>query len=300
MEIHQLRYFVAVAEEGNFSRAAQRVRVAQPSLSQQIQKLEWEIGQPLFDRLPRSVVLTEPGRRFLTFARKILTDIADAQRCVDECKGEAVGRLVVGAIPTIAPYVLPRLLAQFQRNHPKVTVEVIEDVTEKLVRDLDNGELDLALVSTCQGGSHLHRHPLGKEPLLVALPAAHRLAKRGRVTWHDLKSEKFLALHEMHCLSHEVDRVCASHGVHPQVALRGAQLSTIVGMVAIGMGVSLVPQMMVDYIAKSGCAFLPMAGATLQRELNLIRNPLRHENKAVIAFSALATALMAADALPRA
>src|SRR5256886_8152865 len=108
MEIHQLRYFVAVAEEGSFSRAAGKVRVAQPSLSQQIRKLEAEVGQPLFDRLPRSVVLTEAGRCLIDYARQILASIGDARRCVDELKGEVAGRVAVGAIPTIAPYVLPR------------------------------------------------------------------------------------------------------------------------------------------------------------------------------------------------
>src|SRR5438105_15936836 len=110
MEIHPLRYFVAVADEGNFSRAAEKVRVAQPSLSQQIQKLEAEMGQPLFDRLPRTVVLTEAGRCLLEFARKILANVADASRSVDELQGEVAGRLGVGAIPTIAPYVTPPLI----------------------------------------------------------------------------------------------------------------------------------------------------------------------------------------------
>ena len=103
MEIHQLRYFVAVADEGNFSRAAAKVRVAQPSLSQQIRKLEAEIGQRLFDRLPRSVVLTEAGRCFIDYARQILASIGDARRCVDELKDAVTGKLAVGAIPTIAP-----------------------------------------------------------------------------------------------------------------------------------------------------------------------------------------------------
>src|SRR2546430_16243755 len=102
MEIHQLRYFVAVADEGNFSRAAAKVRVAQPSLSQQIQKLEADIGQPLFDRLPRSVVLTEAGVCFIDYARQILASIGDARRCVDGLTGKVAGRLAIGAIPTIA------------------------------------------------------------------------------------------------------------------------------------------------------------------------------------------------------
>src|SRR3954454_25221170 len=104
MEIHQLRYFVAVAEEGSFSRAAAREHVAQPSLSQQIQKLEAEIGQRLFDRLHRSVMLTEAGKCLLEYARKILVEIADARRCVDDLKHDVAGQLAVGALPTIAPY----------------------------------------------------------------------------------------------------------------------------------------------------------------------------------------------------
>ena len=114
MEIHQLRYFVAVADEGSFSRAAAKVRVAQPSLSQQIQKLETEVGQPWFDRLPRSVVLTEAGVCFVDYARQILSSINDARRCVEELKGTVAGRLAIGAIPTIAPFILPMLIRQFQ------------------------------------------------------------------------------------------------------------------------------------------------------------------------------------------
>src|SRR6185436_2285788 len=103
MEIHQLRYFVAVAEEGSFSRAAAREHVAQPSLSQQIQKLEAELDQQLFDRLSRSVIITDAGQCLLEYARKILVELAEARRCLDDLKQEVSGRLTVGCIPTIAP-----------------------------------------------------------------------------------------------------------------------------------------------------------------------------------------------------
>src|SRR6187397_3138101 len=132
MEIHQLRYFVAVAEESSFSRAAVREHVAQPSLSQQIQKLEAEMDQRLFDRLPRSVVPTEAGKCLLDYAHKILIEIGDARRCADDLKQGVVGRLVVGAIPTVALYVLPALIANFRRRYPKVIFELFEDTTENL------------------------------------------------------------------------------------------------------------------------------------------------------------------------
>ena len=119
MEIHQLRYFVAVAEEGSFSRAAERMRVAQPSLSQQIQKLEREMGQRLFDRLARGVTPTAAGAGLLPLVRKILNDLADARRCVEERLDMIGGTVTVGIIPTIAPYVLGRLLADFGREYPQ-------------------------------------------------------------------------------------------------------------------------------------------------------------------------------------
>ncbi|PYK77910.1 MAG: hypothetical protein DME38_12420 [Verrucomicrobia bacterium] len=134
MEIHQLRYFVAVAEEGSFSHAAEREHVSQPSLSQQIQKLEEELNQQLFDRLPRSVVLTEAGRSLLPYARQILSAIADAGLSVAALEHEVAGRLSVGAIPSIAVYVLPRLIGSFQRSYPKVTFELFEDTTDKLAQ----------------------------------------------------------------------------------------------------------------------------------------------------------------------
>ena len=139
MEIHQLRYFVAVAEEGSFSNAAQREHVSQPSLSQQIHKLEEELNQQLFDRLPRSVVLTEAGRSLLPYARVILTALADAAKSVTALEGEVAGRLSVGAIPSIALYILPRLIGRFQQAYPKVTFELFEDTTEKLAQRLEDG-----------------------------------------------------------------------------------------------------------------------------------------------------------------
>lgn len=290
MEVHQLRYFVAVADEGSFSRAAAREHVAQPSLSQQIQKLEAEMDQRLFDRLPRSVVVTEAGKCLLEYARKILVEIADARRCVDELKREVVGRLAVGAIPTIAPYVLPALIEKFQRRYPKVTLEIFEDTTERLVRRMEDGEVDVALVSTCDESPALERHSLGKEALLALVPKGHPLAKKQKIKWSDLKSQKFLLLHEMHCLSAQVYQFLAAHHLRPELTVRGAQLGTIARMVAAGMGVTLVPQMMIEAEPVTGCVALPFAPPVPVRELNVVRNPLRSQSKAAVAFQQAAAA----------
>ena len=292
MELHQLRYFVAVADEGSFSRAAAKVRVAQPSLSQQIRKLEAEIGQPLFDRLPRSVVLTEAGRCLIEYARQILASIGDARRCVDELKGKIAGDVAVGAIPTIAPYVLPELVVTFQNHYPDVTLHIVEDVTAGITRRIEAGELDVALASTCQQSPTLRVELLGKEPLLALVPEGHPLAKQTVVSVDDLKSQRFLLLHEMHCLSQQVHHLLESRRLHPQVALAGSQLSTIANMVAAEIGVSIVPQMMVKHHATPGCVSLPFAPPVPERELNVLYNPLRFQSKAAAAFRQEATAAL--------
>jgi len=189
MEIHQLRYFVAVAEENSFSQAAQREHVSQPSLSQQIHKLEEELNQQLFDRLPRSVVLTAAGRTLLPYARVILTAIADAGRSVTALEAEVAGRLAVGAIPSIALYILPRLIGRFQHAYPKVTFELFEDTTEKLAQRLEDGTLDLVIASGSDESPNLARHSLGRESLLLLVPEKHPFARRKSIRWSDLADE---------------------------------------------------------------------------------------------------------------
>ena len=295
MEIHQLRYFVAVADEGSFSRAAAKVRVAQPSLSQQIRKLEAEVGQPLFDRLPRSVVLTEAGRCLIDYARQILASIGDARRSVDELKDEVSGRLAVGAIPTIAPYILPELVGKFQKHYPEVSLEIVEDVTDGITRRVEAGELDVALASTCQQSPTLRRESVGNEPLLALVPEGHPLAKKTLVELDDLKSQRFLLLHEMHCLSQQVHHLLESRRLRPEIALAGSQLGTIANMVAAEIGVSIVPQMMVKHRATSGCVSLPFAPPVPERELNLLYNPLRFQSKAAAAFRQEAAAALSCE-----
>ncbi len=284
MEVHQLRYFVAVAEEGSFSHAAEREHVSQPSLSQQIQKLEAELNQQLFDRLPRSVVLTEAGRVLLEYARQILTGIADARRSVAALETEVIGRLSVGAIPSIAVYVLPRLIGNFQKAYPKVSFELFEDTTEKLAQRLEDGTLDVALASLGDQTSTLAYDSLGKEPLVLLVPEKHSLATRKTIKWRDLASEKFLLLHETHSVSIQVRRLLATNHLNPEVALQGAQLVTIARMVAAGLGVTVIPEMMTETEFIKGCVAVPFAPPVPTRELILLRNPLRVESKAAVAF----------------
>src|SRR5688572_8790228 len=177
MELHQLRYFVAVAQTGNFSRAAERCHVSQPSLSQQILKLEHRLGQPLFNRLGRRAVLTDAGRLLLDRATMILAALDDADRRLRAGGEQQGGRLAIGAIPTIAPYVLPTTLEGFVQRCPKVELVIREDVTEHLVQALVEGELDLAIVALPISDDRLEAEALLSENLLLALAPGHPLTQ---------------------------------------------------------------------------------------------------------------------------
>jgi LysR family hydrogen peroxide-inducible transcriptional activator len=231
----------------------------------------------------------------IDYARQILASIVDARRSVDELKGEVAGELAVGAIPTIAPYVLPGLVRTFQQHYPQVALEIVEDVTERITRRVEAGELDVALASTCQPSPSLRRESLGSEPLLALVPEGHPLAKKTLVELDDLKSQRFLLLHEMHCLSQQVHHLLEGRHLQPEIALAGSQLGTIANMVAAGIGVSIVPQLMVSHQATPGCVSLPFAPPVPERELNLLYNPLRFQSKAATEFRREAAAVLSSN-----
>lgn len=255
MELHQLRYFLAVAETGNFTRAAERCAVAQPSLSQQIQKLEQELSVPLFDRLPRRAVLTEAGRRLHEHAASILASVRDAKRHVFDDARRVAGQLSIGVIPTIAPYLLPKVLKTYVRRYPAVEVRLQETVTDELLARLNAGALDLAVLALPVDDERLHAEGLFSERLKLALHRNHRLVRRARIRWSDLTDERFLVLHDMHCLGDQVVSLCDRHRIEPDFVFRGAQLATIRQMVAMGMGVSLIPEMAIRKTAGSAIIY---------------------------------------------
>ncbi|MCI0463230.1 MAG: LysR family transcriptional regulator [Gemmataceae bacterium] len=259
MEMHQLRYFVAVAETANFTRAAERCHVSQPSLSQQIGKLEKRLHQRLFDRLGRRAVLTDAGRLLLDRARAILAAADDAERRLRD--GADLGaRLAVGVIPTVAPYLLPPALERFLRHCPGVEVTVHEDATRNLVEAAAGGELDLAILALPLSDDRLHVEPLRSEPLLLALPSGHRLARKKRVTVEDLAEERFILLTEMHCLGEQVLSFCRAGGCEPRIACRSAQIATVQKLIALGQGISLLPEMARRADVDARTVYRPLAG----------------------------------------
>lgn len=242
MEIHQLRYFLAVAQTGSFSRAAELCHVAQPSLSQQIAKLERELKERLFDRERHGAVLTEAGERLLPRAERALAELQQAQEEIRDLRGEVSGPLRLGVLPTIAPYYLPKVLPAFLAEHPLVELSVFEETTQRLVQGLRDRELDLALLSPPLPGN-LESVPIFAEELLLALPAGHPLAARTALHLDDLRQEAFILLHESHCLGEQALVYCHQHEFRPKVSCRSEQLETVKQLIAAGLGISLLPAM---------------------------------------------------------
>jgi LysR family hydrogen peroxide-inducible transcriptional activator len=306
MEIHQLQYLVALADEGGFSRAAAKLHISQPSLSQQIKKLEDELGTPLFDRLSKGVVPTQACDRLLVHARRVLAELSEASRNCRDAGGKIAGPLAIGAIPTIAPFLLPRVLRDFLKAYPDVQLEIVEDTTDRLLEMLVRGQLDVAIMSNFSENRVVHCERIANEPLLLMVAADHRLAGRSAVAWADLDDERMMVLHEMHCLSGQVTQFCNGHGLHPPIVMRGAQLSTLGATVASGMGVSIVPAMMARATGASGAhagngdrggrsgadggdgrglVFIPFADGPPHREIDLAWNLLRYRSGPSRAFA---------------
>jgi len=243
MEIHQLRYVVAVARTGNFSRAAEQCHIAQPSISQQIQKLEDELGERLFERTKREARLTGHGEAFLLRAVRILEEVDAAKREAKDAKDLLRGRLTVGVLPTIAPYLLPDLLARFTAKFPGIEIVVHEDTTAALLKLAHAYEIDFALASRPIADQRVEVKDLFTEELLLALPRDHSLTRKRTVKLPDLENERFIVMKEGHCLGDQLLSFCERRALKPNISFRSAQLETIQALVSSGIGISLIPAM---------------------------------------------------------
>jgi len=253
MEMQQLRYVVAVARTGNFSRAAEQCHVSQPSLSQQILKLEDDLGERLFDRLKRVAKLTPHGEAFLRHAIRILEEVDAAKREAADAQALMRGTLKIGVLPTIAPYLLPEVMGGFMEKYPGVEIVVQEDTTAQLMKSLLAFEVDLVFASQPIRDGRLEVRELFTEELRLALPPGHPLARKRVVKASDLENERLIVMKEGHCLGDQVLRFCDRRDLHPNISFRSAQLETIQSLVSAGLGLSLIPAM----AARSGRKDLP-------------------------------------------
>src|SRR5689334_6489976 len=242
MELHQLEYFVAVAEEASFTRAASRVHVAQPGVSAQVRRLESELGQQLLDRSGRSVRLTEVGSAVLPFARAALDAVANARLAVDDLAGLVRGQVTVGMVSGCALPVLAELLAGFHDRHPGVAIALVEDNSDRLVERLVDGRLDLALIGWAgETPADIDTVVLADEELVAAVAPGHPLAAAGAITIRQLRDLPLVSLPRGTGVRAALDAACAAAGFTPRIVFEASALPMVVELAGRGLGLAVVP-----------------------------------------------------------
>src|ERR1700716_2550280 len=290
MEMHQLAYFESVSRHLHFTRAAEELHVAQPSVSQQIRKLETELGTPLFHRMKPHVALTEAGQTFLPHARAVLQRLAEARLEVQELSGLRKGTLAVGAPPSVGAHLLPRALAAFSRRHPGITLEFREAGSRTLLNLLEDGELDMAVVIQPIRHPALETLPLLEEELLLAVPRQHPLADgHRRVRLAQLREEPFVLLREgTYDLRDQTLAACRRAGFEPLVALDGGEMDSMLRFVAAGIGLAILPEMVLAEIdSHSGEVAVRRLLPKLSRSLVLARRRDRYFSAAAREFTSV-------------
>jgi len=282
MEIQQLRMFLKVAEQGSFTRAARECGVSQPAISQQVARLEATLGRPLFERQGKQVALTEAGELLRRRALQIVSLVEDTARLL--CDDGETGKIVVSAIPTIAPYFMPGLLEAFHAEHPRARVEVNEEVTEAILRRCALGEIDVGVLALPASRGYLRFENLFEEELLLVTAADHPLVGRDRVELDDLRERPFVMLDEAHCLSDDIRGFCRRRQFQPVATGRVSQLATVQELVAQGFGISLIPEMAVRPDPAGRLAYRRLDGEKPYRTVAACWNPDRYQSRLMVRF----------------
>jgi LysR family transcriptional regulator, hydrogen peroxide-inducible genes activator len=286
MELHQLRYFVAVAETGNFTRASERSNVSQPSLSQQVLNLESEVGHKLFHRLGRKAVLTEAGATFLDRARRILFEVENATKELSD--HPSLGRrITVGAIQTVMPYLVTPSIVRCREQHSNLVVDAREDFRGNLVSAVVEGELDLAVVPLPVTDHRIAVEPLLTEPLLLVVGKNHPIAAQTEISINDLEHETFVSLGYSSALAGQIRGFFGDQKFQPKIGYRCAQVATLKLFVSVGLGISILPQLARMPDDSDTLTYLRLTGTTPTRELVIIRHLQRYQSRGAEQFLTL-------------
>ncbi|HPL63165.1 MAG TPA: LysR family transcriptional regulator [Syntrophales bacterium] len=270
MELRHLIYFIAVAEELHFGRAARRLNISQPPLSQQIRQLEAEIGVRLFERTKRRVEITQPGLIFLEEARKIVRLSEEAvRRTIRAGKGE-IGKLTVGYVGSANYSLLPPVVRGFRKRFPKVDLALMELNTSHQIEALQDGRIQIGFLRPPKGSERngLSIEPLIRESLLAALPQSHALAGKRRLSWRMLSGEQFIMIPRQRApgFYDQIINLCQQEGFSPDIVLEASQFHTIIGMVSAEIGITIVPSSM-QAASIQGVVFRPVGRENIKTEL---------------------------------
>lgn len=270
MNLRELEYLVALADQRNFHRAAEICNATQPTLSAQIRKLEQELGVTLFERLPRGIILTQAGEAAVRRARTILHEITQLR---DEAAGHAADgtrRLHLGVFPTLGPYLLPHVVPRFMRSFPATEILLTEEKSTVLLQRLIDGQIDAALLALPVDYPQLTGRKLFSEKFRLAVPAGHSLTEQEQLSANALAGQRLMLLEEGHCLRDQALTLCRRYGAREYDDFRGTSLETLRQMVVAGMGLTLLPQLACNCAGtESHIAFLPLETDDFQRQIGL-------------------------------
>jgi LysR family transcriptional activator of glutamate synthase operon len=289
MDLRQLRYLIALADEGNFTRAAAREHIAQPALSQQIRRLEEELGLALVERTTRRVALTGPGGLLVARARSILAEVEAASAEMQSLRGAFTGRVTVGAMHTMGPVDVSLALALFHDRHPGVELTVCEQSSEELAELLRLDELDLAFLSVTE---RIESHGLGlaqlvSEELVAIVPKQHRLGSRRRIRLEQLTEDEFVSYREGSRLRELLISAAGRAGFEPKIRLESNESRRVRQLVSRGVGVAILPRS--DCVGPGAeVSMLTLEGPQLTRDISLAWRDGRRRTPAAAAFLHLA------------
>jgi LysR family hydrogen peroxide-inducible transcriptional activator len=295
MNLRDLQYVVAVADHAHFGHAATACNVSQPTLSGQIAKLELELGVEIFSRVGRAVRATDAGEQIIAHARRALAASNDIVDCARANRDPLTGRLRLGVIPTIAPYLMPYVLPAAADKLPNAPLVLVEDMTAHIVPLVIEGKLDAAIIATEEEAPELQSINLFDEPFWVAMPSNHALVALKEIKASDIDPKTLLLLTDGHCLRDQAAELCN----HPQAGqgamadMRASSLETLLHITAAGHGVTLVPQLAVECgrVDTDRLVTRPLAGTLASRRVRLIH---RRRSPRVTALIELARILRAA------
>jgi LysR family transcriptional regulator, hydrogen peroxide-inducible genes activator len=246
MNLKDLKYLVALADTGHFGRAAERTFVSQPTLSAQLKKLEEYLGVKLVERQPKNVQLTEVGKQVVIRARRMLDEGDEIISLARNNTDPLGGKLKLALIPTIGPYLLPRVMQKIRKALPQLSLMLYEHQTEALVKRLRDGEIDLGIMALPIAHDGLETRELYEEAFTVALPNNHPLGAKGTIKVSDLKGQTLLLLEDGHCLRDQALEVCSRIDIREAEDFRATSLETLRQMVVAGLGITLLPETAVE------------------------------------------------------
>ena len=283
--LRQLRAFVSIGDLGSFTKAANALHATQPALSAQINQLEECLGVRLFDRSTRSVALTQVGRDLLPVVDKVLSDLQAVAARARDISQKNTGRVTVAALPSISSTLLPRAIADFHQSFPGISIGLKDAVAERIVEMIRSDEVDFGVSSSAISDPQIAFTSLATDRMVLVLPRGHRLAKVGKIALEDLLDVPLIFMNRDSSVRRILDDAYASHGRHPTPSYEAAYMSTAIGMVRAGLGVTLLPSSALEVRTASDLACRVIDHPKLKRRICILRKRRQSFSPAAEAFA---------------